>query len=320
MLLLVACSAPVPVKADHSLFWRNTDLSFGKMLNTVAPDGKGGPFLNTWFRRFDGRPLPAQYVESLGNDPSAWDLEALRFKVTGIHNRIDLASPGVHCGELRVSMASEDPALQPFHVLFVFRQPAKAGDCTAVAQKWADLSSLEGEALTSSLRVALAEGLTRDRFVVAETLELTLGPWEWRQWTPQLQNPPLFQQLDVETLNAGGPLRTEFLAWAQENAAALKARTLLVPERFRAPSVRVSPSSRTPLALDGPLRQNLEIVGCAGCHTADADFIQTRTDGTLSPFYEKELHAREKLLERLARGEKVVAPFGPLQENAVLPQ
>ncbi|MBS1153173.1 MAG: hypothetical protein H6Q89_4871, partial [Myxococcaceae bacterium] len=86
---------------------------------------------------------------------------------------------------------------------------------------------------------------------------------------------------------------------------------------------------RTPLSLAGldpqvaaqfpQLRKQIELVGCAVCHTADADFVQTRADRTVSKFYEKELLARERHLEQQARGERPKAPFGPLQTSPVLP-
>ena len=47
--------------------------------------------------------------------------------------------------------------------------------------------------------------------------------------------------------------------------------------------------------------------------------MQTRTDRTVSRFYELELLAREVQLARLARGERPAAKFGPLQPNPKLP-
>lgn len=348
---------PVPaVLIERSLFWNQPSLlddpaviSFAKLMATTSDDGHGGRVLEQWFHRFattahSERALPAQFIDGViaaqGVDPSQWDLTALPFKVTGLHNRIDLAdlSPGGHCGELRASVSSTDPTLQPFHALFLFRQPLGDGDvvggrvtCEGTARRWAALSELDGDALLAGARAAFAAGLTRSRFVMIETVEFTLSPWEWRQWLPQpdgrLENPPLFQQLDVERLNAPGALRDDFLGWVRDNATPLEARTLLFPERFRPASTRITQGvPREPLRLDPALdaarptlRQQLELVGCAACHTADAEFVQTRTDRTVSPFYEKELRARATHLERLARGEAPVAPFGPLQASPVLP-
>ncbi len=351
---------PVPVRKERSLFWTDEALlddgavvSLAKLLATVAPDGHGGRMLDAWFRRFattahSERALPAQLMDEVaqaqGPDPSRWDLTALPFKVTGIHNRVDLAelSPAGHCGELRVSLASTHGTVQPLHLLFLFRQPAGEGDvvsgrvsCEGTARRWAELSSLQGEALRQELRERFAEGLTRERFLMAETVELTVSPWEWRQWvfvdaSGTLDNPPLFQTADVESLNARGALRDDFLRFVAENAELLNERRVLLPERFRRPSARVAQGApRTPLSLEGlspellsrfpTLRQQIELVGCPACHTADAEFVQTRPDRTVSPFYEKELAARERHLERLARGEAVQAPFGPLQDAPVLP-
>lgn len=320
------------VRIERSLFWSQPALlddaalvSFARLLNLAARDGDGAALLSQWFHRFattahSERALPAQFIDGLGPDQSTWNLP---FKVTGIHNRIDLARDG-HCGELRVSVSCTDPTLQPFHALFLFTQPDDGDACITTARRWAELSALDDAKFDLALRALLAEGLTHDRFLLIETVEFSLSPWEWRQWIPdengELQNPPLFQQLDVERLNAPGPLRDDFLAWTEANASAIEGRTALIPERFRTPSVRVTQGvPRVKLAVREPLRQQLEIVGCAACHTTDAEFVQTRTDRTVSPFYEKELKARAAHLEALARGAAPRAPFGPLQANPVLP-
>jgi mono/diheme cytochrome c family protein len=347
---------PPPIVIERSLFWAQGELlddaatiSFASLMATAAADGHGGRLLDQWFHRFattahSERALPAQFIDDVaatqGSDPTGWDLAALPFKVTGVHNRIDVAdlSPEGHCGELRASVSCTDVTLQPFHALFLFRQPLGEGDvvngrvtCEATARRWAALSALEGDALLKAVRETWRAGFTRERFVMIETVEFTLSPWEWRQWVPRpdgaLDNPPLFQQVDVDRLNAPGALRDDFLAWVRENVPALEARTLLIPERFRAPSVRVTQGvPRVALRLDAALdaqaptlRQQLELVGCAACHTADADFVQTRTDRSVSPFYEKELEARAVHLRRLALGEAPRAPFGPLQAAPVLP-
>lgn len=346
------------ILVEHSLFWGSdagvlddaSVISFARLMALAAGTGNGGPLLSQWFHRFattahSERALPAQFIDQVtaaqGADPSQWDLSLLPFKVTGLHNRIDLADlrPGGHCGELRASASSSDVTLQPFHVLFLFRQPIGQGDeaggqvtCAGTARRWAALSGLRGAAFDTALRAAIAEGFTSERFLLLETVEFTLAPWEWRQWVPAgdggVENPPLFQQLDVERLNVAGPLRTDFLAWVDANAAQLDQRRLLIPEQFRVRSVRVNQGvARTPLSLAGStaaqtypqLRQQLELVGCAACHTADAEFVQTRSDRSVSPFYEKELRARAVHLAALARGNAPAPPFGPLQQNPVLP-
>lgn len=356
---------PPVIKRERSLFWTQPELlddagvvSFGGVMATISPDNHGGRLLNAWFRRFGTTPhseryQPAQLMDEVaaaqGSDPAAWNLNALPFTVTGVHNRIDLANlkPGGHCGELRVSFSSTHPTIQPLHILFLFQQPPAPGDtvngrvtCEATAQKWAELSRLEGAVLYSAARAEISSRLTAQSFLMAETVELTVSPWEWRQWTKVpdtsgtlpfvFDNPPLFQTVDVEGLNQAGALRDDFLAFVTANAAALDARTLLIPERFRKPSSRVVQGvPRTPLSLNGisqtvtetfpNIRKNIELVGCPVCHTADAEFVQTRTDRSVSPFYETELGAREVHLGRLARGEAVVAKFGPLQPAPKLP-
>ena len=159
-------------------------------------------------------------------------------------------------------------------------------------------------------------------------MELTVSPWEWRQWRPEngaLENPPLFQTVATEALNQPGALRDDFLAFVSENAAALAARELSIPPSFRSQSIRVAPSvPREELDLTGldpaistaypDLAHSIEIVGCAACHTEDANFVQTNLDRTFSPFYDRELDARAERLDALNRGEVLQPPpFGPLQ-------
>jgi cytochrome c553 len=137
--------------------------------------------------------------------------------------------------------------------------------------------------------------------------------------------------VNVDELNKAGALRDDFLLWVKDNAPALDARTLLLADRFRGQSVRVTQGvQRIPLSLAGldatvagqfpQLRQQVELVGCSVCHTADADFVQTHSDRTVSKFYEKELKERERQLEKLTAGQRPAHPFGPLQPNPVLPE
>jgi hypothetical protein len=347
---------PPVVKSPRSLFWNDavllddpSTLSFKQLMATIAPDGHGGALLDDWFRsyRFSSRAAPEQLMYDVaaaqGADPTKWDRARIACKVTGVHNRLDLAQYGAggHCGELRVSVVSTELGLQDFHMLFIFSQPREPDDdgCVRVARRWAELSRLEGAELHAAVRALWREGLTRERFALIETVELSTQPWEWRQWVKgpasgalpfTLVNPPLFQQVDVEGLNSAGPRRDAFLAWVADNAARLDARMMLIEERFRAPTVQVVDGvPRKPLSLTGleadvaaqypNLRKNIELVGCAACHTTGADFVQTRPNRTVSPFYERELVARERHLEKMARGERPSVPFGPLQSDPLLP-
>ena len=360
------------VRRERSLAWTDAALLddptvvglarvIGAAAAQVAPTGGGGGALfDAWLRRFattahSERAGPARLADhlraDLGADPSTWNLDDAPFKVTGVHNRVDLMGAfddgTPHCGQLRVSLASTDPILRPFHLLFLFSQPALDDDgeasdfaadgtltCERTALAWARLSDLDDPAFLDAARALLDEGLAPARFLLAESVELTVSPWEWRQWTPTgdpavpLDNPPLFEQLDVEHLNQPGPARAALLAFVDANADALDARTLKLPDGRRAPSVRVVQGAPwVPLDLTGAaataahpsLRQHLEIVGCAACHTADADFVQTRDDRTFSPFYKKELLARGALLGEILAHRRRVIPFGPLQDAPVLP-
>ncbi|MBX3246501.1 MAG: hypothetical protein KF901_04895 [Myxococcales bacterium] len=347
--------APETLRIERSLTWSDDALlddaavvGLHRVAQTLTGGGPPGPMIDAMFRRFGTtahserlgpqRLLETQ-IDAQGADPTTWDLDAFPFRATGVHNRIDLAD-GESCGELRVSFASTHPLHQPFHLIFLFAQPARDEDrrpdgsahCASTASRWARLSALGDGEVHAAARAILDEALTAERFVLLETLEFIISPWEWRQWAlvdGALENPPLFQTVDAERLNRRGPDRDAFLAWVEENAAAIDARALLVPERFRAPSARVNDGVPwIPLDLEGVpaiaryprLRQQLEMVGCPACHVTDAPFVQTLPDRSFSPFYRRELDARVEHLRALTEGRAPIpAAFGPLQYEPVLP-
>jgi hypothetical protein len=307
----------------------------------ISADGHGGALLDRWFRAFAagpgaGRATFAQFVDEVaaaqGADPTQWNLAVLPFKVTGIHNRVDLANTE-HCGELRVSIASTHATFSPVHLIFLFRQPPRASDvtpdgvvhCRGTARMWARLTALDDAGFRSQAKQLVAESFTRERFLLAESVELSLSPWQWRQWTFDASgaaaNPPLFQTIDVDRVNAPGPVRDAFLAAVSANASAIGARTWSVPTMFRSAVAEVQPNSKAPLvSLSGSdlaspeMARALSMIGCPRCHTDDADFLQTGIDRKVSPFYDRELDARAARLDALGRGERPAAPpFGPLQ-------
>ncbi|MDP2344116.1 MAG: hypothetical protein Q8O67_24375 [Deltaproteobacteria bacterium] len=290
--------------------------------------------------RFGPAQLESDLRVSLGDDPAAWDLDDVAFKVTGVHVRLDLAGADddglAHCGELRASVASTDPLHRPFHLLFLFRIPDDDDGCAIVARRFAGLSLLDDDAFRLEARALIDEHLSR--FLLVESVEFTVAPWEWRQWIPVgnddaataaalpqvFHNPPLFQQVDMGRAADDDGFRAELSAFVVDNADAFDARTLSIPERFRALSVRANAGVPwQPLELELPvdvvaahprLRSHVEIVGCAACHTADADFVHTREDRTVSHFYAEELKARRDWLQDLVENKGPARPpFGPLQ-------
>jgi hypothetical protein len=358
--------APVDeIDRDRSLVWTDPELlddpdvvGLEKLMTLAADGDDGGELFAYWLRRFattahSERVGPLQFLEEIedtrGDDPSQWDLDALEFKVTAVHNRVDLATAN-SCGELRVSVASTHQVYQPFHAIFLFEQLPGEGDlspggtahCGATLRRWARLSQLDDEQFRAAALEILDEGLQPERFLMVETVEFIISPWEWRQWVPRpnpdvdsaldrvLENPPLFQTAATDRLNAAGATRDAFLEFVEENAAELDARRMLLPERFRSQSARVNAGVPwVPIDLDDvdpavteefpELRQNIEIVGCPACHATDADFIQTRPDRTFSPFYDKELDARADYLRDAHQGAVEPPPFGPLQDSPLLP-
>lgn len=342
---------PPPTRArsaawlDPSLLDDPRTVSFAGVMAAMADDGHGGLLLDRWFRAFAagpgaGRATFAQFLDEVvaeqGSDPRAWELSLLPFETTGIHNRLDLAGPS-DCGELRVSFASTHATFSPLHVIVLFRQVAQADDatpdgtvhCRGTARRWARLAGLDDAAFATAARELLAASLTHERFLLAETVELTLSPWQWRQWIPDgaggLANPPLFQTLDVARVNAPGALRDAFLAEVAANAEVIAARTWIVPGAYRSPIAEVQPSEVAPLVDLSPLADALAsypelpralgVIGCPRCHTEDADFVQTAADRTPSPFYDRELDARTARIDALARGGwPAPVTFGPLSK------
>jgi len=352
---------PPPVVIDRSLAWASTQdvllddataVGLARVMAAFSADAHGGPLLEDWFDAFATTAHSQRYGPTLladgwrtayGTDAAQWDLDALPFRVTGVHNRIDLLSRDLatgHCGEFRVSLASTDPTYQPLHVIFLFRQPLGVDDvesgavtCRGTAGRWAELSALEGAEFLDAARAILDESLVPERALLAESVEQTVSPWEWRQWRLDAapMNPLLFQTVDIPRMNTPGAEHDGFLAWVETNAAALDARTIAIPDAYRSASARVVDGvPREILDLTGvsagvlaqfpDLRKNVEIVGCPVCHTADADFVQTKPDRTFSPFYEKELDARKAFLDALAAGDDPASPFAPLQPDPILPE
>ncbi len=346
--------APAPaVVRERGLFWTQPEIvddasviGLARVLAAASDDGHGGVLFNQWLHRFattlhSERAGPAQLADELNGmfgAPSAWDLDALPFIVTGVHNRIDLAARQGACGELRVSIASTHPVYAPFHMLFLFEQAPRENDigpggnvhCLGAARRWARLSDLNAPSFLDAAKAILDDAIVPDHFLLAETVELTVSPWEWRQWTRQdvdvFDNPPLFQTVDVARLNQSGATRDSFLTFVAENASALDARMIEIPAVFRSASARVPPSApATQLSLDGlqdgvlstypDLAESIEIVGCPTCHTSNVEFVQTSLEREPSAFYDLELDARGERIDRLNRGViEPAPPFGPLQD------
>jgi hypothetical protein len=337
---------------DPGLLDDRTVIGPAQVFAAASGTAHGGRLADAWLRRFattahSERIGPALLADdlatTLGPDPATWNMDQLPFTITGVHDRIDLAPREGACGQLRVSMASTHPLYAPFHVIALFRQPAADDDiapdgtihCAGTARRWAALSSLDPSAFRTTAAAWLRAGITAQNFVMLESVELTVSPWEWRQWTPRtgpsaelpivLDNPPMFQTVDTATLNQPGAARDTFLAWVAANADALAARQLLIPDTFRPPSARVAPGApRVPLDLTGvpsdvlashpELAAQVEIVGCPACHTTNADFVQTSRDRVVSPFYDHELDARAHRLDAVAAGDALPPPpFGPMQ-------
>lgn len=338
---------PPPAIRDRALAWFDGALlddpsvvSFGRVMAAIADDGHGGALLERWFTAFAagpgaGRATFAQFLDEVraqyGRDPTAWNLAALPFRVTGVHNRHDLAR-GLDCGELRVSVASMHPTFSPVHLIFLFRQavgdddatPDGAVHCRGSARRWARLAALDPAGFRDAARAIITAGVTRERLLLAESVELSLSPWQWRQWLPDLTNPPLFQTIDVARLDAPGPERDAFLALVSANAPQIAARTWSVPAELRAAVAEVAPNAKAALPDLSPLPgalasypslpRALALIGCPRCHTDNADFVQTGVDRRPSPFYDRELDARAARLDALdAGGFPSAAPFGPLQ-------
>ena len=360
---LVLALREVPPEADipHSLTWTDPavvdDPSIvgpARVLGGSSDDGHGGLLFDRLLRTFgvtahSERPALVELADALardhGADPAGWDLDALPLRVTAVHNRIDLRNDA-HCGELRISFTVTDPAFPFIHFLFLFAQgdPDDVSDlgirhCEETAFVWSRLAAAGATDFPSAARAILDASLHRERFLLAESLERTVGTWEWRQWTPAdnadpatrdalprvLANPRLFQTIDVAAINAGGALRDDFLEWLSANADAVAARRLAIPERFAPLSARATEGVPRP-TLDlsdidpalapriGELTTALDHVGCPGCHARSPTFVQTSPDRIFSAFYMDELEARRAALDAFRDASTELPPFGALSD------
>jgi hypothetical protein len=140
-----------------------------------------------------------------------------------------------------------------------------------------------------------------------------------------LENPPLFQTVDIGAINAKGSLRDDFLAWVAANADDVEARRILVPARFELPSARATEGvPRPPIDLTGldpmlaprseAIGLALDRVGCPGCHERSPTFLQTSPDRVFSAFYEAELEARRTALDAFREASTTRPPFGALSD------
>lgn len=360
-LVLALRRVPPDADIEHSLTW--TDPAVADDEAIVGParvfaawseDGHGGRLFDRFLRTFgvtphSERPALVEFADALardyGADPGAWDLDALPLRVTAVHNRIDLRNAD-HCGELRVSFNVTDPEFPFVHFLFLFAQ-GRAEDvselgirhCEESAFAWAWLASASSSDFVAGARSILDATLVRERFLLAESLERTVGTWEWRQWSladnpdatmrdllPSIvENPRLFQTVDVAAVNTAGPLREDFLAWLSANADAVEARRLLIPPRFAPLSARATEGVLRPaLDLSGldpalaarteSIRLALDRIGCPGCHERSDTFVQTGPDRELSPFYVSELVARRAALDSFREASTATPPFGALSD------
>jgi len=347
-LRVVARHAPADTTPPRSLAWTDEAIvddpevvGLSRVM-TPAADGHGGALLDEWLRTFartahSERPALADFADHLrsihGDDPASWSLDALPFRVTAVHNRLDLRND-VHCGELRVSLNVTD-SLYPFiHFLFLFAQEPTDLDrsftgtlhCEDTAFRWARLTTPAETAFFAEARALLDRALTAPNFLLAESLERTVGTWEWRQWTPEagaLSNPPLFQTVDVERLNTAGADRDALLSWIEAEADAIAARRAPIPTHFAPRSARATEGVPRPeLSLEGldpavdaeAVALALDTVGCPGCHARSPTFLQTNADRSFSPFYDDELAARARALDSFRTGQPAEIPFGALSD------
>ncbi|MDQ3266763.1 MAG: hypothetical protein M3Y59_24445 [Myxococcota bacterium] len=341
-------------------------VGLGRMMALISAEGHGGPLLAHWLASFEStegpsRSGPAALLAHLqaqrGADPALWNLDELNFSVSSVQNRIDLRD-ATSCGQLRVVITATDTGFEEaFQMVFLFKQPPRPLDyspqgtlhCTATALVWARLSK-SGALPTDGqnpIATAIGEVLQRANFLRVKTSE-KIGAetdYEFREWVlavnpdpaaaPALRNllvnRPMFQTVDTQRLNTPGAERDAFIAYVSDNAAALNARTALIPQEFLAVATRADGVNWTPLDLSGvpqptldafpQLRQQIEVVGCTGCHTSRAGtkLIHSRRNGGHSAYLLEELSARTNDLLKLSTGVPEPVPYGPLQANPVLP-
>jgi len=204
-------------------------------------------------------------------------------------------------------------------VIVELRQPYDGNRCRTVAQRWIDVSKLDGPALQAALQAIYAPLLTPANLKQVRTNEFLVGPanpslppaspaWELREFhlgtDARLHQSLLPLQVDPIAVQ-GSP---DFLAWAQSSKDGLVRGTVTFPVQYQAATGSEDGSQVT--LTDGAVADVVNHSTCVGCHTTATNsafaHVAERFAGTgraeISQFLEGELQKRASHLAAVATG------------------
>lgn len=320
------CGAQTPVadlRPERSLLVRDPEIiddpafAIDSVLGKLAPAGQVDAFTASLLNQIGAAKTLANgassgqrsgfssFVKELSPElPGVAQRLAGLVHTTALINRLDLAKPG-SCGEARLTYAltrAYTDGNQRLTLIVELKVPDDGNGCRTVAQRWAELSSLDSlserrtrlSAIYKDLLVPAGLGQLRTN----EFLNRSGGEaWELREFRlgtsglPELA--PVAQTVDSRKLSSPD-LRT----WLTANAAALHAGSAEIPTQYLA-AVSREDGGRLRFSSTDPahktVEQDLNAQSCAGCHLTE----------TKSPF----VHIGERLGQRIS-GTSSYRPVG----------
>lgn len=313
------CAAQKPVdelRPERSLLVRDPEIiddaafSVSTVFGKLAPTGQVDKFVASLLAEMGSqKTLPSgasarqrtgfsTFVKELSPEtPGVAQRLASLLHPTALINRIDLTKPGT-CGEARLTYAltrAYTDGNQRMTLIVELRVPDDGNGCKTVAQRWAELSVLDSAEERKTRLVALYADLlkpeTLGQLRTNEFLNRTaVEPWELREFHLGATGLPELAPV-AQTVGTRWAANTQFRAFLKDNAQALHAGNLVIPDSYLAATSkedggRLNFSSSDPV-IQGA-EKDLNAQSCAGCHLTE----------TKSPF----VHIGERLGKRNPSG------------------
>jgi hypothetical protein len=320
----VACADQVPVDNLHverSLLVRDPEIiddpSFrlDTVFSKLAPAGNVDAFTSGFLKQVgaantlpNGSSVTARdgwglFLTQLAPDTAGVTQRlAGLLHITALINRLDLAqSETGTCGEARLSYAltlAYNNGNQRMTLIVELHVPDDGNGCRTVAQRWAELSLYDNADDRRTALIALYNELlspaTLGQVRTNEFLNSTgAEPWQLREFHLD-QNGMLQAAAVAQTVDPSFANSPDFLAWLQQNSAAVLAGNAVFPAQYLAAG---SVENGTRLSLSGmpDIEKAVNAQACAGCHLTE----------TGSPF----VHIGERLGEAMS-GSTSYQPIG----------
>lgn len=347
----VGCAELKPVselRSERSLLVRDPEIiddaafRLDTVLTKLAPAGKVDEFTGSFVKQIgsagtlaNGANVKARtgfagFQTELSPDTAGIAQRLSGFlHITSLVNRLDLRKPGT-CGEARLTYAltkAYSDGNQRMTLIVELRVPDDGNNCVSVAQRWAELSTLDSAADRRDRLIALYNELlkpeTLGQIRTNEFLNRTgLEPWQLREFhldgSGMLKAAAVAQTVDKSLL--GSP---DFLAFVQANRSDVLAGNAVIPEKYLAAAStedggRLSLTSGSSAMPD--VEKALNAQACAGCHLTETQspfvhigerlgkFVGGATGylpvgrAVIDTFLQKELVTRASYLQKVLKG------------------